>query len=559
MKRLLGIDFGEARIGVSGSDEIGMMAHPVETIHVRQVEDPCARVAEICAQRRAELVVVGMPFNMDGSSGGAAQKVRAFMEKLRAVLPAEVGIVGHDERLTTVEAQAQLHAAGRTAKSSREVIDQAAAVGDFAALHGRAAGAGVSRRFKITVAYDGRPYDGWQSQSAGTGVQDFLQGAVAAITGQAEVRVHGAGRTDAGVHSLGQVAHFDAPGGSAMGPRDWQNALHTKLPHAIRVVRCEEVGGDFHARYSALKKTYRYEIDTAPIHSPLRVGLAWHVYYPLDANTLREAVGLFEGERDFANLSAKRKNGKPVRTTVRTITRAEAGAREGRLRSDLRRRWLPLQDGAHDGRRGGRLRARGGGSWGGCERCWSNPRRSRSAPPVRRRTGSIWWAWTTVSRAVGRRARLTRTSLLRLAARALRERLVRGIDLRRVRHAVVDPKCVAALQRALPGHRDLLLERQANAHPAIVADVEGGWEIAVPRVVHQGDPGALPFGDRARVVHPTRGLAEDRLLAHLALGVEDAPAAVVDTDGLGPAHADQAEGILVEGDRFGRARGQGEP
>jgi len=128
MKRLLGIDFGEARIGVAGSDAIGLMAHPVETVHVRRVADPLARIAEICAQRGCELVVVGLPLRMDGSPGTAAAKVGKFIKRLRKVLPEEVGIVTHDERLTTVEAQAQLHAAGRTVKSSRDVIDQAAAV-----------------------------------------------------------------------------------------------------------------------------------------------------------------------------------------------------------------------------------------------------------------------------------------------------------------------------------------------------------------------------------------------------------------------------------------------
>ena len=128
MNRLLGIDYGEARIGVAGSDEIGLMAHPVETVHVRQVADPLSRLAEICEQRRAELVVVGMPYRMDGTAGSAAEKVERFIKRLRKVLPEEVGIVAYDERLTTVEAQAQLHAAGRTVKNSRDVIDQAAAV-----------------------------------------------------------------------------------------------------------------------------------------------------------------------------------------------------------------------------------------------------------------------------------------------------------------------------------------------------------------------------------------------------------------------------------------------
>ena len=185
----------------------------------------------------------------------------------------------------------------------------------------------MPRRFKLTVAYDGRPYDGWQSQSDGGGVQDHLQEAASAIA-KTPIQMHGAGRTDAGVHALGQVAHFDAPDGNSMTANDWQRALHTKLPATIRVMEAAEVPENFHCRYSAKQKTYRYEIDTGRIHLPLRVGLAWHVYYPLDAAVLREAVELFAGERDFANLSANRKNGKPVRTTIRNISRAELEERQ---------------------------------------------------------------------------------------------------------------------------------------------------------------------------------------------------------------------------------------
>lgn len=187
----------------------------------------------------------------------------------------------------------------------------------------------MPQRFKITIAYDGRPYDGWQSQSNGNGVQDHLQSAVSEIAKQPEVRVHGAGRTDADVHALGQVAHFDAPEGNSMTASDWQSALHTKLPRTIRVVEAEPVVDDFHCRYMAKRKTYRYEIDTAPIHSPLRVGLAWHVYYPLDEAVLREAVALFQGENDFANLAANRRGGKEIRTTVRKIFDAGVTTREG--------------------------------------------------------------------------------------------------------------------------------------------------------------------------------------------------------------------------------------
>ncbi len=126
MKRCLGIDYGEARIGVAASDDLGMLAHPLETIHVRQVEDPIARIAEIAEERNSEALVVGMPFRIDGTEGSAAAKVRRFIEKLARRMP-EVEIVEIDERLSTVDAQARLHEAGRTVKNSRGVIDQAAA------------------------------------------------------------------------------------------------------------------------------------------------------------------------------------------------------------------------------------------------------------------------------------------------------------------------------------------------------------------------------------------------------------------------------------------------
>jgi putative Holliday junction resolvase len=123
----LGIDHGEARIGVAATDALGMMAHPVETIHVLKVADPIGRIAEIAAERRIDKIVVGMPFRLDGSVGTAAEKVQKFIAKLQERLP-EMEIIPADERLTTVSAQAKLHEAGRNIKNSRSVIDQAAAV-----------------------------------------------------------------------------------------------------------------------------------------------------------------------------------------------------------------------------------------------------------------------------------------------------------------------------------------------------------------------------------------------------------------------------------------------
>jgi putative Holliday junction resolvase len=125
MKRALGIDHGDARIGVAISDDLGMLAHPLETIHLKEVADPVARIAALVTSRDIGHIILGLPRNMDGSYGPAAEKVRAFAEKLRAACGCEVKL--WDERLTSVAAQRSLHEAGRNVKDSREVIDQVAA------------------------------------------------------------------------------------------------------------------------------------------------------------------------------------------------------------------------------------------------------------------------------------------------------------------------------------------------------------------------------------------------------------------------------------------------
>ncbi len=125
MKRALGIDHGEARIGLAGSDEIGMLAHPLETVYVAKTADPVQHIAKIVERDKIGIVILGLPRNMNGTYGPAAEHVRAFAEKLRAAVPCEVKL--WDERLTSVAAQRSLHEAGRTVKNSREVIDQVAA------------------------------------------------------------------------------------------------------------------------------------------------------------------------------------------------------------------------------------------------------------------------------------------------------------------------------------------------------------------------------------------------------------------------------------------------
>mgnify|MGYP000597034274 CR=1 FL=1 len=125
MARALGIDHGDARIGLAMSDELGMLAHPLETIHLREIADPVAHIAAIVTREKIGQIVLGMPRNMDGTYGPASEKVRAFAEKLKAATPCPVKL--WDERLTSVAAQRSLHEAGRTVKNSRDVIDQVAA------------------------------------------------------------------------------------------------------------------------------------------------------------------------------------------------------------------------------------------------------------------------------------------------------------------------------------------------------------------------------------------------------------------------------------------------
>jgi len=124
MQRILGIDHGEARVGLALSDELGVFAHPLETVEVRKIE-PVGRIAEIVKRENVALLLLGMPRNMDGSYGPAAEKVKAFAEILREKTGLEIKF--WDERMSTLAAQRVLRDAGRKTKDGRKVIDQVAA------------------------------------------------------------------------------------------------------------------------------------------------------------------------------------------------------------------------------------------------------------------------------------------------------------------------------------------------------------------------------------------------------------------------------------------------
>lgn len=174
-------------------------------------------------------------------------------------------------------------------------------------------------RFRLTLAYDGRPFAGWQSQPGGNTVQDFLERALGRVLPETSPRVHGSGRTDAGVHALGQVAHFDAPSEFRLNGDAWRRALNSHLPPSIRVTHCAEARPDFHARFDATGKTYRYRIFTGEVLPPLEVGLAWHRPKQLDFDLLAEACAALEGTHDFAGFAAFRGNEDGTEDTVRTL------------------------------------------------------------------------------------------------------------------------------------------------------------------------------------------------------------------------------------------------
>ena len=166
---------------------------------------------------------------------------------------------------------------------------------------------------KLTVSYDGTDYVGWQSQKNGVSVQDVLENALEKVV-KTRVRITGSGRTDAGVHAVGQVAHFKTS--SAVPPERFSLALNALLPADVRVIKSEKAADEFNARYSAKKKTYRYSTYVSDVDLPLKDRYALRLGSAPDVEKLRAAARIFEGEHDFAAYSS---TGSAVKTTVRTI------------------------------------------------------------------------------------------------------------------------------------------------------------------------------------------------------------------------------------------------
>lgn len=169
-------------------------------------------------------------------------------------------------------------------------------------------------RIALGIEYDGTSYNGWQRQKSGTGVQQRLEEALGKVANES-IEVCCAGRTDTGVHASGQVVHFDTT--SERSPRGWLLGANSNLPNDIGVTWATPVGDDFHARFSATARSYRYVILNRLQRSPLYRHRAWWVYEPLDANRMHAAAQVLVGRHDF---SAFRAAGCQASTATREIT-----------------------------------------------------------------------------------------------------------------------------------------------------------------------------------------------------------------------------------------------
>ena len=188
--------------------------------------------------------------------------------------------------------------------------------GDGASAHRPAAPAPGAANVKLTLAYDGTDFAGWQVQSGQRTVQGVLEAALARMLDR-PVRVRAAGRTDSGVHALGQVASFSAP--ISFPPERWAVAINSHLPPDLRVLAARPVAAQFDARRTAVARAYRYQLTSGEVGWPHLRRYCYHVRHPLDLRSLNRAAGYLVGEHDFTAFAAARD---PSRCKVRRVLSA---------------------------------------------------------------------------------------------------------------------------------------------------------------------------------------------------------------------------------------------
>jgi tRNA pseudouridine38-40 synthase len=175
-------------------------------------------------------------------------------------------------------------------------------------------------KYKLILSYDGTHYSGWQIQPNGYSIQQVIQESLTTIL-RTPKHVTGSGRTDAGVHALGQVAHFSHD--QLLDTDKLQLSLNGLLPEDVRILTIGPVETNFHARFHAVGKIYRYHLHLDPIMSPFKQGYCYHVRHPVDLYLLQQGIECFVGTRDFSSFSNQASKGSAGRNPVRTIKRID--------------------------------------------------------------------------------------------------------------------------------------------------------------------------------------------------------------------------------------------
>lgn len=186
--------------------------------------------------------------------------------------------------------------------------------------------------FRLTVEYDGTDYHGWQRQAAAATIQGAIESAIHRISG-VRATVVGAGRTDAGVHAAGQVAHFQTQ--ASLTPDAWRRALNAVLPVDIKVIAVDAVSDSFHARFSAIRKRYQYRVYNRPTPSPLERRTAWHVPHPLNLTAMRRAAASLLGTHDFRAFEGADRAHRATRDTRCRLIRCSISKRGDLVRVDI--------------------------------------------------------------------------------------------------------------------------------------------------------------------------------------------------------------------------------
>lgn len=180
--------------------------------------------------------------------------------------------------------------------------------------------------YKLLITYDGTNYHGWQVQPNGISIQEVIEKALSTVL-QEQIRIIGAGRTDAKVHALGQVAHFYWE--RSLDPFRILHSLNNLLPKDVRILALEKAPPNFHAQHGAVSKIYRYHLHLDRVLSPFRRNTSWHLYYPIDLEKLQAASRYFIGTYDFAAFANEPHRGVAAYDSIRTIYRIDMIHEEG--------------------------------------------------------------------------------------------------------------------------------------------------------------------------------------------------------------------------------------